>query len=310
MIYGLKKVQKVTFWLLLPLLVVISFWGCSDMQGGDHMVKIKGSDTEVNVVAMLAEAYMENEHESYIMVTGGGSGAGIASLINQSTDIANSSRPIKEEEVELCTAGGIEPSHIVFAMDAIAIIVNEAIPINEISLEEVAKIFKGDVKNWNAFSNYDETVSAYGRHSNSGTFVYMRDNVLRADYSPTIKAMNGNAQIVESVRNDKAGIGYVGIGYVKNEDGKVMDGLKVLALKTTNGSISPLSDKDIISGDYPLTRPLYQYIDGHPTGIMKSFIEFELSSKGQNIIEQNGYFPVAPEYKTHNKVILRQSAQG
>lgn len=281
---------------LILLLVMLPSWA---KKGDDKAsIQIKGSDTEVNLVQRLAEAFMESNPDVSIAVTGGGSGTGIAALINKQTDIANSSRPMKSEEIEQAKSRGVEPVGIAFALDGLAIIVHQSLPVDSLTLEDVAEIFKGESTNWNEVGGPDMAISLYGRQSNSGTYVYFRDNVLKGDYSLRIRQMNGNAQIVEAVRKDKAAIGYVGIGYVVNEKGEVISGVKALniARDANSPAVSPLKPEDVKSGLYPLTRPLYQYTDGKPKGRVLEFIQFEKSQEGQELVEKEGFYPVTPEH--------------
>jgi phosphate transport system substrate-binding protein len=273
------------------------------------MIQIKGSDSEVNVVQSMVEKFMAIEPNVAIAVTGGGSGAGIAALINKQTDIANSSRAMKGEEIDQAKANGVDPVGIVFAMDGLALIINETNPVSELTIDQVGAIYRGEITNWKEVGGPDLQISMYGRQSNSGTFVFFREFVVKGNYSDRKKEMNGTAQIVEGVKQDKAGIGYVGIGYAveKGGEGKVVSGLKVLNLAAEAGktAYSPLEMKNIVDGYYPLVRPLYQFINGKPTGAIKAFIEFELSEEGQAIVVENGFYPVTDEWQAHNENYLK-----
>jgi len=238
-----------------------------------------------------------------IAVTGGGSGTGIAALINGKTDIANSSRPMKEKELELARDRGVDVFYTLFAVDALAIIVNDENPINSLSTAELGDIFRGDKENWSLVGGNDMEISLYGRQNNSGTYVFFRDNFLKSDYSPEAKQMNGNAQIVEGVKADKSAIGYVGLGYVVKEDGSLVKGLKILSVNSEGDSaaVSPLKKENITSGKYPITRPLYQFTNGRPTGKALDFILFELSSEGQQLVSEEGYYPLTKEHIATNR---------
>ena len=262
-------------------------------------LSIKGSDTEVNLVLELAEEFMYRNDSVSLSVTGGGSGMGIAALINGKTDLANSSRAFRPEEIELAAQQEVHPEAIVFAMDAIVIITNQDLPLNEISERDLSWVYRGLITNWSEIGGGDQKVSLYGRQSNSGTFVYFRDEVLKADYSEDVKQMNGTAQIVEAIKSDPGGIGYVGIGYVLDQEGKITDGLKILAVGEPGEAIYP-TIQNITSGKYLLTRPLYQYFDNRLDGAMLDFVTFELSPAGQQIVMKNGYFPVNEEWHNYN----------
>lgn len=256
---------------------------------------IKGSDTEVNLVLQLAEAYMETDLNVSVNVTGGGSGVGIAGLLNGKTDVANSSREINAYELSLAAKRGVNAEPFVFAADALAIICHPNISLDSLSLEELGKIFSGETQNWQQLGSKAGTISLYGRQSNSGTFIYFREKVVGKDYAFSTKQMNGNAQILEAVKADPNAIGYIGFGYLTDGSGKLRDGIKVLKLIKAKGqnAVSPLDKAAIKAGMYPLTRPLFQFTNGEPTGKTRAFFEFEKSVAGQLIIAQNGYLPAS-----------------
>jgi phosphate transport system substrate-binding protein len=161
------------------------------------------------------------------------------------------------------------------------------------------------MSNWSGLGGPDKEVSIYGRQSNSGTYIYFQDNVLKGDYSPKARRMNGTAQIVEAIKTDTAGIGYVGIGYAVGDEGEVVSGIKVLkiARDETTPAVSPLEPENVMSGLYPLSRPLYQFTNGRPEGRLLEFIRFELSEKGQAIVGEQGSYPVTPDYIKQNKSV-------
>jgi len=264
----------------------------------EDMMQIKGSDTLINLVQRLSEVYMQRNPNKYIAVTGGGSGTGIAALMNDKCDIANASRLMKPKEIARAHNSGIEVKRVVIAMDGLSVIVNANNSIEKLTLGELGKIFRGEVTNWKDLGGKNSPIVLYGRQSNSGTFVFFRDAVLKGEYSQTMKRMNGNAQIVEAVKQDESGIGYVGVGYVKDASG-----ITVLSVASRAGGnyANPLNARDVESGEYPITRPLNQYLNGTPKGTVRDFIIFELSQKGQKIVEEEGFFPIPVEYKKFNE---------
>jgi phosphate transport system substrate-binding protein len=266
-------------------------------------IQIKGSDSEVNLVQRLAEVFMQKNPGANISVTGGGSGTGIAALINKTTDIANSSRDLQPKEEEAAKKAGVNPFRVVFATDAISAIVHPSNPLSKLTVEQLGKIFKGEVTNWKEVGGPDAKISLYGRQSNSGTFVFFREFVVKADYSPHMKAMNGNAQIAEAVKKDTAGIGYVAVGYVVKEGGRVMEGIKVLSLAKDEKAepFSPVQFDNVMSQKYPLTRPLNQYLNGAPTGKLLDFMKFQVSKEGQEIVRSQGFFPVQKAWMEFNQ---------
>ena len=267
----------------------------------DDILQIKGSDTLINLVQRLAEVYMDEYSDDYIAITGGGSGTGIAALMNNKCDIANASRLMKAKEIDRTQSAGIDPRRIVIAMDGLSVIVNKRNPIDKLTVAEIGSIFKGDVTNWKEVGGPDMPITLYGRQSNSGTFVFFMEAVLKGDYSQKMNRMNGNAQIVEAIKQDVSAIGYVGVGYVKNETGLTV--LNV-ALRKGGDYASPLSESDVKSGKYPITRPLNQYVNGTPAGKVKDFINFELSVEGQKIVEEEGFFVIPSEYVEFNNSTL------
>lgn len=255
----------------------------------ESTIKIKGSDTEVNLSVRLAEAFREQNKQALVSISGGGSGLGIASLLNSTTDIANSSRPINQEELRLFSKQNIQLDSFVFAQDAVAFIVSEKTNLDEIDIQHLAKILSGEVTNWKELTNQNLDINIYGRQSNSGTYEYVK-KVLNIKFSPQAKQMNGNAQIIEAIKADPSGIGYVGAGYVMGDNRK---GIKVLSIykDDKNKAISPFDTEKILTGSYYFQRPLYQYFKAKDYEKVKSFLAFEQTQTGTSIIHQSGYYP-------------------
>jgi phosphate transport system substrate-binding protein len=294
-------------WIVAWTLVIgLTLWGSAHYRSevnAQNMIQVKGSDSEVNLVQRLAEVFMQKNPGVNIAVTGGGSGTGIAALINKTTDIANSSRGMEPKEEEAAKKAGVQPFRIIFATDGISIITNPANPITKLTLEQLGKIFKGKITNWKEVGGTDAKISLYGRQSNSGTYVFFREFVVKADYSPHMKAMNGNAQIVEAIKKDQDGIGYVAVGYVVNEKDEVMPGIKIINIAKDGKSeaYSPAKMENVMSKKYPITRPLNQYTNGKPSGKLSDFIKFELNKEGQEIVRKEGFFPVQKEWMEFNR---------
>ena len=285
---------------LLSIVTCSVFLICGLANSGftEGMIQIKGSDTLINLVQRLSEVYMEKNPDKYIAITGGGSGTGIAALMNGKCDIANASRLMKAKEIARASNNGIAAKRVVIAMDGLSVIVNAQNPVDKLTTGEIGKIFRGETTNWKALGGKDIPITLYGRQSNSGTFVFFRDAVLKGEYSASMRRMNGNAQIVEAVKQDASGVGYVGVGYVKNASGITV--LKV-ASRPGGDYASPLDSKDVKAGKYPITRPLNQYLNGIPKGAVRDFIAFELSPEGQRIVEQEGFFQIPIEYQKFNE---------
>lgn len=263
---------------------------------------VKGSDTMLNLTQRLAEAFSAVRPDVTVSITGGGSGVGINAIINREVDIANASRKIKSKEVSSARSNGVNPVEIVIALDGLSVIVNAKNPINQLTIDQIGAIYRGEITNWNQLGGPNKKIVLYGRQPNSGTFVFFREEVVKGEYSPAMRQMNGNAQIVEGVRADEGGIGYVGLGYIKG-----VEGIKPLAVARKAGEayVSPTDEAKVRSGAYPLTRPLYQYTNGRPKGIIRDFILFELSPQGQKIVEEEGFVPVTQNYIERNNQILQ-----
>ncbi|SEH72508.1 phosphate transport system substrate-binding protein [Paenimyroides aquimaris] len=251
---------------------------------------MKGSDTEVNLAVNLAEKYTEMNKDFSIAISGGGSGLGITSLLNGQADIANSSRPLSDEEIEQFKNKGIEIKTVVFAEDATAFIVHKELPLDEIDLETLGKILDGKIKNWSEITSQNLPINIYGRQSSSGTHSFVKKK-LKIEFSNAAKEMTGNAQIIEGVKADKSGIGYVGAGYVAH-DPAANTAIKILKIKENPTSIaySPIDANTINSSLYFFQRPLYQFVLAESWEKVKPFIDFEKSEKGKKMIEEHGYY--------------------
>ena len=270
---------------ILPLL----YWSCGNNQ---YTIKVKGSDTEVNLVVRLAEEFHTSNPDFLVSISGGGSGLGIASLINGQADIANSSRTINSDELNIFKDKAIGLDTFVFAEDAIAFVVAQDFPLDTIVAADLAKILSGGYANWSALAKSNEDINIYGRQSNSGTHDFVKKK-LKIDFSPHAREMNGNAQILEAIKADHSGIGYVGAGYVMAEASKKNSPFKVLRIAAAKDSaaISPLDSVAIAQNRYFFQRPLFQYIRAASAEKVTAFIDFEKSSKGMQIIRASGYYP-------------------
>ena len=253
-------------------------------------IKMKGSDTEVNLAVNLAENYTNENPNFSIAISGGGSGLGITSLLNGRADIANSSRPLSDDEIQQFKDNNIEIVTIVFAEDATAFVVNKSLPLDEIDLETLGKILSGEIKNWNEIISVNEPINIYGRQSSSGTHSFVKKK-LKIEFTNAAKEMTGNAQILEGVKADKSGIGYVGAGYVAH-DPNANQGVKILKIKSdiNDKAYSPIDPTTINQSLYFFQRPLYQFVLKDSWSKVKPFIDFEKSKKGKKMIEDHGYY--------------------
>lgn len=258
---------------------------------GEKILKIKGSDTEVNISVLLSEAYFAQQNDVQLSVSGGGSGLGIASLLNGLADVANSSRPMNASEEALFKEKNIDIVPYIFAQDALAIIVNPDTQIDSLSVDDVKQIFKGDITDWQKLGLKTRPITIYGRQNNSGTHAYLKKK-LGIEFSLYAKEMNGNAQIIEAVKADKGGVGYVGAGYVIKNGKQTDRHIKILKIYTPQTlAYSPLDYEAVVQNQYYFQRPLFQYILKSSYAKAKPLLDFESSEVGQHIIVSNGYFP-------------------
>jgi phosphate transport system substrate-binding protein len=276
--------MKTTKLKIAAFLVVIMAIGFSFT--APKKVTIKGSDTMVILSQKWAELYMKKHPETVIQVTGGGSGVGLAALINGSTDIANASRPIKSSEVESLKAKyktqGVE---IACAKDGLSVFLNKGNKISELTIQQLGDIFSGKITNWKKVGGDDAKIQLYGRESSSGTFEFFKEHVVKTDFAPTCQTLPGTAAIVNAVKKDKYSIGYGGAAYAEGvKDCKVKKDAKSKGILPTEATIK--------NKTYPISRYLYMYLKSKPTGETKAFIDWILSPEGQNIIATVGYFPV------------------
>jgi phosphate transport system substrate-binding protein len=249
-------------------------------------VTVKGSDTMVILAQRWAEEYMKKNPAKKVQVTGGGSGTGIAALVNGTTDIANSSRAIKEAEAKQVEQKfNSKPAEIQVAKDGVAIYVNESNPVAQLTVDQVKSIYLGDVKNWKDVGGKDGPIVLYSRENSSGTYVFFKEHVLgNADFAAEAQTLPGTAAVVNAVSQEKNGIGYGGAAYAK--------GVKEVKIVGKDGQAYLPNAENVKSGKYALSRPLFMYTRTKPAGEAKDFIDFCLSSAGQGIVTQVGYYPI------------------
>src|SRR5574342_484189 len=253
----------VPFVLALILLVACSSNTTAPDSTAAKYIENKGSDTIVNLALAWAEKYQSEHPDVRISVTGGGSGTGIAALINGTVDIANASRQIKPEETEEAKSKGIDPVEHVIARDAIAVIVNPENPVSQLTLKQISDIYSGKINNWKDVGGDDRPIVRLSRETNSGTHVYFLETVLRLGNSKnkTLFSMDtlllpSSEGIVAEVRQNPNAIGYDGLGYVPHD-------LKMIAIAKADGDAYVLPSADTVNDkSYPIARDLYMYTNG------------------------------------------------
>ncbi len=257
-------------------------------------IENKGSDTIVNLALAWAEYYQAEYPDVRISVTGGGSGTGIAALINGTVDIANASRQIKKEEIEEAQSNGVEPVEFVISRDAIAVIVNPENPINELTLQQISDIYSGVISNWSEVGGDDRPIVRLSRETNSGTHVYFLETVLRLGekdnktfFSSNTLLLPSSEGIIAEVRQNPNAIGYDGLGYVPHD-------LKTIAIAEESGGAYVLPSVETVNDStYPIARDLYMYTAGEPTGTVKIYLEWIITSdEAQGIVKELGFVPI------------------
>jgi len=259
------------------------------------LIQNKGSDTLVNVAQAWAEAYPEVNPEVAVAVSGGGSGTGIAAMINGTVDIANASRTMKEKEIQSAEANGQHPVEHVVGFDALAVFINKNNPITTLSIEQLRNIYGRDPKftKWSDLGvkvpgcDSDEIVVA-SRQNNSGTYAYFKETVLgkKGKYRTGTLDMHGSKEVVDLVENTACAIGYSGLAYATEHVKKVC-----IATETGGPCIEP-TVATASDHSYPISRPLFMYTNGEPKGAIKKYLDWILSDAGQCILLKKGYAPV------------------
>lgn len=286
-------------------LVVLLLSSCSSNQGsggeassGDSVyIENKGSDTIVNLALAWAEKYQEINPKIRVSVTGGGSGTGITALITGTVDIANASRQIKPEELEEAKAEGLDPQEFAIARDAIAIIVNPENPVDHLTLEQLSKIYRGEINNWSEVGGEDRVIVRLSRETNSGTHTYFLEAVIRKGnkddktiFSADTLLLPSSEGIIAEVRDNPNAIGYDGLGYV-TDDVKI---LGISAPETPDDYVIP-SAETVNDNSYIISRDLYMYTQRKPTGAIKQYLEWIFSPEAQEIVRELGFVPILHE---------------
>ena len=284
-----------TIWTILALVLVVACGPRSEEAGGRSLIQNKGSDTLVNVAQAWAENYKEVNPNVAVAVTGGGSGTGISAMINGTVDIANASRKMKDKEMEMARANGVEPIEWVVGFDALAVYVHKDNPIEGFVLSQLAEIYgeDGTADSWTQIGieipGCDSAeIVRVSRQNNSGTYVYFKEAVLgkERDYKLGSRDMHGSKDVVDLVLNTPCAIGYSGLAYATDE-------VRMPCITAEEGGdcVAPTVET-AIDRTYPIARPLFMYTAGQPEGAIKEYLDWILSDEGQCIIQDKGYAPV------------------
>ena len=278
--------------IMALIVIIIALSG-----GGGSSINTIGSNTLTPLSSVWAEEFMKT-HDVNIAVSGPGSGAGFAALINGTTDICQASRSIRQQEFDLAQANGVHPIEIPVAIDALAVVVHPSNPISELTFAQLSAIYTGEITNWKEVGGNDLTIVAIARNTQSGTHVFFKEHVVQMqglltedkelEYGGDVLMQSSTAAAVRQVEDNPRAIFYSGLGFVTEE-------VKSLAIKRMPDSPAVLpSVQTALDGAYPIARPLLFYTDGEPTGVVKDFIDYCLSPEGQEKVIEIGYVPLQP----------------
>ncbi len=296
-----SHMRRLALPLVAALLLVIT--GCaapgSSSDNPDELsgsFSILGSNTVTPLSTMWAEEFMDSNPRVNIAISGPGSGAGIAALIDSTTDICQSSRPIKSSEIDQAKSKGVTPYEIVVAGDGLGVVVHPSNPVTELTVEQLSAIYTGKVTNWKEVGGNDTPIAALARDTNSGTHVFFKEHVVQMDGLPTKDGSleygasvqllpSTSAGVTDTAQNANA-IFYPGLGYINDQ-------VKVVGVKraAADPAVKP-SIETVLNGTYPVARPLLFYTNGEPTGLIKTFIDYCLSDAGQAMVAESGYVPI------------------
>jgi len=270
-----------------------AFFSFAFAAGGKNSIQVKGSDTMVNLGQAWAEKYMEENPKDFVAVTGGGSGTGFSSIISGTCDIAMASRNIKNKEIELAKQKGVNPFEIKAALDGLAVVVNPKNPVGKLTIEQLAGIFTGKITNWKEVGGEDKKIVLLSREVNSGTHVYFKEHVLRKgspegkeEFAPSALMLPSSQAIADEVAANPEAIGYYGMGYISQKQKPI-----AVAKDAKSEYVVPVID-NVVSGKYPISRPLFLYTNGEPQGLVKKFVDYTLSKEGQEIVLKTDFVPV------------------
>jgi phosphate transport system substrate-binding protein len=281
--------------ILLPFVLLAALLGgCGetiDPNEPQGFIQTKGSDTMVNAIQMVTEEFMKDYPHVFVAVTGGGSGVGIASLINKTCDIASASREMKPKEVEMALKRGVNPKEFVIAYDGVAVIVNKNNPVNRLTIADLHRIFTGKATNWKEFGGRNLPMVTLSREVSSGTHMYFKEEVIQLgkndsheEFSKETLLLTSSQAIVEEVAGNEGAIGYLGMGYLSDRTKAIQVG--------RSDEFHPPDVENVVKKTYPLSRPLYAYTNGEPHGIVKLLMDFTLSPTGQRQFIETGFVPV------------------
>ena len=289
--------HAITLSILLALVIVLG--GCPDSSSRSGAPPVQpitqvGSTTILPIADLWQKAFNVAHPEIKIAVSGGGSGAGIKALIAGSCHLANASRRIKAEEQQTAQKAGVQPVEKLIAYDALAVVVNRANPLQEISVANLSDVYTGRFHKWSELGGGQQRIQLVSRESGSGTYDTFRELVVALggqardrDFHPDALSQTSTQGVLATVASTKGAIGYVGLGY-GNDSVKVLAVIPLGGVQAGRPTAETVGDKS-----YPLARELYIYTNGEPTGAVKTYLDWALGPEGQKLVEEAGYIPVS-----------------
>lgn len=285
--------------ILLSALILLS---CSKTNIEKLALTFKGSNTSNSIVSDLAKHFNKNS-ESKIIVTGGGSEEAIKEFISGNLFYLNSSRKLSEDEIsKVEQINDKKVREIIIGLDAIAIIVNPKLGVHELNLSQISSIFEGEITNWKELGGPNLNIKIYGRNQKSGTYHFIKDKFAPDGFSNQLIEKQKPKELITAIKNDLAGVSYVDLASISTKEHFPIKGIWAMNIAIDGGeSISPFERIAVLNGNYPISRPLYQYLVDFENPVIKSFINYELSNKGQNLMEMSGFFKILPMHVALNK---------
>ena len=279
----MKKPAILSIALLSVLLIALIGSGC--LNQNNESITISGSTTVLPLIQDVVEKYDAENKDVVISVKGGGSGTGIAELIDKSNDIAMSSRDIRQQEINDAIANGITPKEYIIAYDGITVIVHPANPVNNLTLDQLQSIYAGEITNWNEVGGNDAVIAVISRDSASGTQEYFQEAVMRdKDFRSDMITQSATGAVTQEVGQNEKAIGFIGAAYQ-------VSSVKTLGIEVDGTAVYP-TDENVLTGKYPISRALYLYTNENSSKAVQDFINFVLSPRGQQIVKDVGYVPI------------------
>ncbi len=289
--------------LIINTFVVALLTACSGGSDSDSPLKMKGSKTECEVVKKVAEANAPNS-QLKIEAEEVDENEAIKALMNGKVDMAATSRPLTEAEIEKFKKNNIEILSVNYAIDALVIITHPRVGVQSLTMDELKLIFSGKINNWGEVRGENRRIVRYSREANSGMCKFFKEKVLKTEFASDITIFNSTKEILSKVTEDTCGIGFVGLGFLMDEQDKPSDKVWAMPLSISNKHIaySPFEINDVINANYPLSRPMYQHYKLPLRDNVKKFLLYELSGNSKETLRKFGFFPIADNQKEINKV--------